>query len=165
MAIQTKGFELSISVTDNGGNISTMSWECNTTNVTTFAEAQAARDALMADLAALTDSVITGNRLTEVQYEDNIVYPSAGVENENKLSMSYLISGTNEIGNLKVPAPKIGAFVAASGPSANVCNVGATIVTDYVANFGTGGDFFVSDGQSLGSLLRGKRVSAKNNNG
>lgn len=165
MALVTQGWELSITVADNGANNSTLSWEANVAVVTDLATAQAARDALVTDLLAISDSIIVGTRLSEVQYEDAVAYPAAGVENENKASITYLIQDTNEKGNLQIPAPKIGAFVNTSGPSANIVNVAAAIVTAYCDNFRTTGGWYVSDGQSLQTVLKGKRISAKNNNG
>lgn len=165
MALVPKGFELSISLVDNGANTTTLSWEANTAVVTDFTIAQTQRDLLVADLVAITDAVISGTRLTEVEYEDSLAYPAAGVENENKASITYLIDGTTDKGNLQIPAPKIGVFVNPSGPSANVVDVGETIVTNYCDNFRVSGGWFVSDGQSLITVLKGKRISAKNNNG
>lgn len=165
MALVTKGWELSISLVDNGGNVSTLSWEANTAVVTDYTTAAAQRQNLITDLLAVTNSVIKGTRLSEVQYEDALVFPAQNIENENKASITYLIAGTNEYGNLKIPAPKIGLFVASSGSSANIVNVSSNLVTDYAANFEVTGGWFVSDGQSLDSVLKGKRVSAKNNNG
>jgi hypothetical protein len=165
MAIVTSGFQLSISVADNGANVSTLSWDANTAVTIDFATAQAQRDLLVADLAAITDSVVVATRLTEVQYEDAIVYPVAGVENENKASITYLISGTNKKGNIKIPAPKITIFTALSGPSANIVDIADGLVVGYMANFEPTGGFFVSDGESVGTTLKGKRISAKNNYG
>ena len=165
MALVTSGFELSISLADNGANVTTLSWEANTAVVTDFATAQAARASLITDLKAITGSLIVGTRLTEVQYEDSIAYPAAGVENENKASITYLIDGTNDKGNLKIPAPIQGIFVNPTGPSANIVNVQATEVINYTDNFRVTGGWFVSDGQSLITVLKGKRISAKNNNG
>lgn len=165
MAIVTKGFELSITVADNGANESTLSWEMNPATTADFAAAQAGRDALITDLDAVTDSVIVGNRLTEVQYNDAVAYPVAGVENENKASVTYLIEDTNDKGNFKIPAPVIGLFVNPTGPSANIVNVQAAALIAYADNFRTTGQFLVSDGQNLQTILKGKRISAKNNNG
>jgi len=165
MAIVTQGWELSISLVDNGANVTTLSWQANTAVVTDYATAQAARDALVTDLAAISDSVIVGTRLTEVEYNDSVAYPVAGVENENKASITYLIQGTNKKGNLQIPAPKIAIFVNPSGPSANVVNVQQALVTAYCDNFRTTGGWYVSDGESLQTILKGKRISAKNNNG
>jgi hypothetical protein len=165
MAIVTAGFEVSISVADNGANVSTLSWEANTAVVTDFLTAQAQRDNLVADLQAVTDSIVVATRLSEVQYEDSIAYPVAGVENENKASITYLIDGTNDKGNIKIPAPVIDIFVAATGPSANVVDIADPLVVAYTDNFRVTGGWFVSDGQSLITVLKGKRVSAKNNNG
>ena len=165
MAIVTKGFEVSISVADNGANVSTLTWEANTAVVTDFATAQAQRDLLVTDLDAVTNSIIVGTRLTEVQFEDSIAYPAAGVENEDKASVTYLIDGTNDKGNLKVPAPVIGIFVNPTGPSANVVDVADPLLVAYTDNFRVTGGWYISDGQSLITVLKGKRISAKNNNG
>lgn len=165
MAIVTQGWELSISLVDNGANTTTLSWQANTAVVTDLATAQAARDALVTDLDAISNSVIVGTRLTEVQYNDAVAYPAAGVENEDKASISYLIQDTNKKGNLQVPAPVIGAFVHTTGPSANIVNIAAGVVTNYCDNFRTTGGWYVSDGESLQTVLKGKRISAKNNNG
>lgn len=165
MAIVSAGFELSITLVDNGGNSTTLSWQANPAVVTDYATAQAQRDLLVADLAAISNSVISGTRLAEVEYEDSLAYPVAGVENEDKASITYLIQDTNKKGNLKVPAPDIDIFVNASGPSANVVDVGDALVIAYTDNFRTTGGWLVSDGESLQTVLKGKRISAKNNNG
>lgn len=165
MAIVTQGFELSITLDDNGANSTTLSWQANSAVVTDFASAQTQRDALVTDLDAISNSVIVGTRLTEVQYNDSVAYPVAGVENEDKASITYLIQDTNKKGNLKIPAPVIGIFVNPTGPSANVVDVADALVIAYTDNFRTTGGWLVSDGESLQTVLKGKRVSAKNNNG
>lgn len=165
MALVLQGWELSITLADNGANNTTLSWLANTAVVTDYATAEAQRDFLITDLEAVTDSIIVGTRLSEVQYNNAVAYPVAGVENENKASVTYLIQGTNKKGNLQIPAPIIGIFVNTSGPSANIVNVAAPLLTAYCDNFRTTGGWFVSDGESLQTILKGKRISAKNNNG
>jgi len=164
MAIVTQGFELSISVVDSGANRSTLSWKANTAVVIDFATAQAQRDLLVTDLVAITDSVVESTRLTEVQYEDTLVYP-ATAQNENKASITYLIDGTNKKGNLKVPAPKIAIFVETTGPNSNIVDTANGIVVNYTDNFRSTAGWFISDGESIITVLKGKRVHAKNNNG
>lgn len=165
MAIVSAGFELSISLVDNGGNSTTLTWQANPAVVTDYATAQAQRDLLVTDLQAVSNSVIVGTRLAEVEYEDSVAYPVAGVENEDKASVTYLIQDTNKKGNLKIPAPVIGIFVNASGPSANVVDVADAALVAYTDNFRTTGGWLISDGESLQTVLKGKRISAKNNNG
>lgn len=165
MAIVTAGYELSVTLADNGANQSTLSWEANSAVVTDFTIAQTQRDNLVTDLLAISDCIFISSRLAEVQYNDSIAYPVAGVEIENKASITYLIDGTKDKGNLKVPAPNQDIFVNPTGPSANVVDVGDPLVTNYCDNFRVTGGWFVSDGQSLITVLKGKRISAKNNNG
>lgn len=165
MALVNKGFELTVSLADNGANISTLRYEGNPTLMTDFATGLALAQGLITELEAITDSIVVGYRFSDVWFEDAIAYPPAGIENENKASISYLIDGTNEVGNIKIPAPVIGIFVAPAGPSANQVNVGDADLNAFLDNFRTTGGFLINDGQFLDVVLKGKRVSAKNNNG
>jgi hypothetical protein len=103
--------------------------------------------------------------LREITYNDSIAYPPAGIEAENKASITYLIEGTRDKGNIKIPAPVIGMFVAPTGQSANLVDVQDTDLNAYLDNFRSTGGWYVSDGQHLQTVLKGKRISAKNNNG
>jgi len=165
MATVVEGYELTVSLADNGANVTTLKYQGNGAVLTDFTEAQAARDALITDLLAVTNSVFVGDRLTEVRYNDALAYPAAGIENEDKASVTFLIQDTNKKGNLQIPAPKIGLFVNPTGPSANIVNVQAAILTAYCDNFRTTGGWYISDGEFLQTILKGKRISAKNNNG
>lgn len=165
MALVSSGFWLSVTLVDNGANQTTLSWQANPLTVTDLVTAEAARDSLLEDLIQITDARVSGTRLSVVQYEDELTYPPAGVENENKASVTYLIQDSNKRGNFKVPAPVQDIFVNTAGPSANVVDVTENIVTTYADNFRSVGGWLVSDGEHLQTLLKGKRISSKNNNG
>lgn len=171
MALVTEGFEIMITVADNGNNRGTYTFICDPANVPDFATAQTARTSIRTAFDALTQAVIVGTRLTEVQYEDAIVYPASLVELENKASITYQILGQNKKGNLKIPAPIPTLFIGSAGNAANQVNVVEPLLTTYVGNFFSAGYFTISDGEKIAQdpngngVIVGKRISAKNNNG
>lgn len=171
MALQTQGFEVILSLIDNSGNKVTKTYQCNPATVTDLTTAQAARAALIAAMANVSDMELVGTRLTEIQYEDAIVYPASLVEAENKASLTCQILGQNKKANLKIPAPNPNIFVGLSGSAANQIDVTDPALIAYVALFDSTGEFLVSDGEQIDTtvngsgIIVGKRISAKNNNG
>lgn len=172
MTLVTEGFEITITAIDNGGNSSTLTYVCDPDVVTDYAGAVTARTEIVADFEGVSDLEIVGTSLKEVQYEDAIVYPASLVEAENKASLTCQVFGKNKKANLKIPAPKPTLFVGDEGPAANQVDVKDPALVLYVANFGqTAGKFTISDGEKIddtvntSGVIKGKRISAKNNNG
>lgn len=171
MALVLEGFEITISVVDNGGNKGTYKFVCDPANVPDFETAQTARTAIVTAFDAVTQCTIVGTSLKEIQYEDAIVYPLAGVELEDKASVTYQILGKNKKGNFKIPSPIPSMFVGAAGEAANQVDVQNPALTIYAGNFSSTGYFLISDGEKIADdpnnngLIVGKRISAKNNNG
>lgn len=168
MALVSTGYRLTVNIYDHGGNVSTLAWRYRSATTADFASALSGAVALIADLVTVTNGVIGGYNVTEVFEEDSFALPADGVENENKASITYSISGTSKKGNLKIPAP-IGSgannIFGITGAAANQVNLSATNLIAYTDNFRVVNQFEVSDGEALDVLLVGKRVSAKNNNG
>lgn len=172
MALVVEGFEILLTAVDNGGNIVRKTYVCNPALVTNITEAQTARTALITQFNANSQLVITGTRLTEVQFEDSIVYPASNVEAEDKASITTQILGKNKKANIKIPAPNPAIFVGTSGSAANQINVQDAVLQGYLGMYdGATGYFTLSDGEVIDTTINGtgavvgKRVSAKNNNG
>lgn len=171
MALVTEGFEITITVADNGNNRGTYTYVCDPVTVPDFATAQTARTSIVGALDTLTQCIIVGTSLKEVQYENAIVYPASLVELENKASITYQILGQNKKGNLKIPAPIPSLFNGTAGAAANQVDVTNAALTTYVGNFFSAGYFTISDGEKIAQdpntngVIVGKRISAKNNNG
>ena len=163
MALLPGGFDLRITLVDNGGNASTLSFDLRAVDHATAVTDTAA---IIPIVAAATNSVISRYTISQKWEEDSFAYPVAGVENEDKASITVLLAGAGaKKANIKIPAPKIGMFVAATGPGANQVNVADPIVTNYVGMFLAAGQCYISDGETADSAISGKRVSAKNNRG
>lgn len=168
MALVSSGWMGTASLADHGGNVSTLRFQFDPATTADFAAALAGMAALVGDLDAITDGEITGYNVTEQFYENAIALPAAGIEIEDKASVTYSIDGTNKKGNFKIPTPvSAGAnnLFGTVGGAANQVNTSQAALQAYADNFRTAGNFLISDGEKLDVLLVGKRISAKNNNG
>lgn len=163
MAITSKGWELSVSLADNGANISTLQYKLRSADAT---EAATDSAAVIAALNAVTDSVISDYYIKHHYSEDAMAYPAAGVQNEDKASITVLLTtGGGKKANLKIPAPVIGIFTAASGGGANVVDMSDADLVTYLNLFKSTGECYISDGEDLSAGVSGKRISAKSNYG
>ena len=170
MALVTEGFEISVTVQDNGKGRSTLTYICDPLTVPDFATAQTARTAIVTALGNVTEGIIVGTSLKEIQYENAIVYPASNIEIENKASVSLQIEGKNKKANIRIPAVSPGLFNGLSGAAADQIDVGNAALIIYVGNFLPSGYFTISDGEKVATspangIIVGKRISAKNNNG
>lgn len=158
MALVSQGFQLNVSLLDNAGDSTTVSYDLRGA---TYADAAVDAAAIVAALAAVTDGVIVSYRMTEVTEETGtITLPASGVQAEVSASLTMSIAGAgSKKGNIRIPMPKVGVFTSTSGAGANVVDLDATIVTDYAALFTSSGEATISDGENAGILLSGVRVT------
>lgn len=163
MALVSAGYISSVSLVDQGGNISTLQFEFNTVIVTTLADALTAQLAMNTLLLAVTDSKIATYTVGEKFSENALTLPTAA-QNENKASISFTKSGFGK-GNLKIPAAKSTIFQGATGAPNNQVDLADTDLVAYTDNFKVGADYYINDGESLVQLVAGKRTHSKNNNG
>ena len=163
MPLVDVGYFLTVTLADNGGNKITKKYQLRALN-----SIQANLDApiVVGLLDAVTNSLITDWSLSHRFSEDTFVYPPAGIENEDKASVTVQLTGAgNGKANFKIPAPVIGIFQNAIGPGANIVDVTDVALQAYSATFSAAGECYISDGEDMLFMDSGKRVSAKNNNG
>jgi len=163
MALTADGFRLVVSLADNGGNISTLTYALVAADhVTALADAVIITNAL----AAVTNAVIVQYAIKTMFAEDGFVYPEAGVENEDKASITVLLKGLGaKKANVKIPAPVIGIFTDTKGLGANVVDISDTDLNTYLDIFDDTGEATLSDGEEMDKPLTGKRISARSNRG
>jgi len=165
MAFLPSVFGVTVTYLDGGSNTTTREYFCDA-DVADFAAANVAALAIIADIEALTDAEISSYRVFQVNNEGSLTIPSITVQIENCLSLTALLTAAgNKKANINIPAPKIGAFVAASGTQANIANTTAAIVTNFTDNFLVAGSFTISDGEEIARLLDGRRVHKRSNKG
>ena len=56
-------------------------------------------------------------------------------------------------------------FVDDSGGGANIVQTNSTLLATFLDLFRAGGSFLWDDGDTMGQLIKGKRIGAKSNNG
>ena len=163
MALVSDGYELSVTLKDNGNNRSDKRYYLTSAD---FAEATTDAATIIAALNAVTDAHISGYRLAQKFIEDAYSAPGGGVQVENVAEVVGLISGeSDKYARFEIPAPEAGVFVAASGKGSNIVDLGDTALLAYAALFQTGGEATLSDGEVLGALTSGKRIHRKSTKG
>jgi len=163
MALVSSGFWLSVTLRDNGGNDTTRRYQ-----LTSADAAAAATDSatILAALNAVTDAVIVGWFNYEAFVEDAFAYPGSGVEIENLALLDFdIVDHPEKSATLTIPAPAPAIFVATSGAGANIVNTANAAVIAYAALFQTGGESFISDGETAQTLVSGKRIHRKSSRG
>lgn len=163
-----------VTFTDEAANQTTksyvvnpLSWEPGTG---LWAALVAIRDALLVDLNASTDALITGVHTTVKQVEDTSpAIGAAGSEVENLASIVLNLDTAGKFAVMQIPAPNIGLFQGPSGPEKNQIDTADAALTALVANFqATGGDFTISDGELVDDadpIKSGKRIHRRSNKG
>lgn len=163
MALVTSGYRGQVSVVDNGGNVASKTYELRSVD---FATAVIDMATIVAALQGVTDGIISAYTISEVFKEDAFVYPVSNVENENKASVSVLLTTVGaKKANFKIPAPRPAIFQGTTGTSANIVDITNAAMIAYANLFKAGAEAYISDGEDLSQMLSGKRISAKKNFG
>lgn len=158
MAIVSRGYYGTMTMADNGGNQITKTWTMTAADAATAATDWAI---IKAAFNAITDAVEVASSLGERFENDSITYPAAGVNNQDKASITVRLTTGNKKANLKIPAPVIGIFSADTGPAADKVDILDADLNTYLDIFETGNEATLSDGEILDDPLYGRRISAK----
>jgi hypothetical protein len=162
MSLASIGYFANVVVVDSGGNKSTLRYKLTEAAVPADAIADAAT--IVAALNAVTDGVVLSYTVGEAFEEDSSFFAAEGVQVENVALITAKIDNAElKYTTLKIPAPNIGIFVAATGPNSNVVDAADSTLQTYLACFATSGIATVSDGEALESPgtagnVKGKRI-------
>jgi hypothetical protein len=160
MALQVDPVKISVQVVDTGGNTSRKVYPTSlTVAVDGIAAIEAARDAVVAALNAVTDGVVLKTGILLGQTEDTALFGAGEIENVALITVNLATQGKKAV--MSIPAPVDGIFVGASGPNYNIVDPTDAAVLAYLALFETGGDFTLSDGEQLDDTTPfnyGKRI-------
>lgn len=164
MALVPGSWFLNVTFNDSGDNRSTRTYEMD---VATAAAAATAAADMLAALANLTDAVILQYYFAQRYVEDTNLFPIVGnTQVENQAIFTYSIAGaTNKSATNTIPGPKQAIFVDTVGAGANIIDTTDAAVIAFRALFQTAGDFFISDGEKVNTLKKGKRRHVKNSGG
>jgi len=158
--MQNTGFQLSVTVMDGDGKVSTPTYKLRDT---VYADANTAALAIVAALTAVTNGEITGWSLTEVHAEDTVTL-TAGIEIQKRAIITTKVAGSfpTKYANIIIPAPNQNIFIAATGPNAKVVDPNDLDVQAYVGLFTATGHAYISDGEAAADpLVAGNFVGHK----
>lgn len=152
------GWFLTVSLADQGGQISTLEYMLKAID---YATAQASVTAILAQIGNVTQSSFSSYSLSQRYMEDSLAYPGAA-QNEIKATIIVNLTGGTKKATLNIPAPTNGLFVAATGPNSDVLDTLDADVIAYVALYAVGGSAYISDGEDADFVVRGRKTSRRN---
>jgi hypothetical protein len=166
MALVSVGFDVGVTLMDNGGNRTSRTF---TSRATSAAEAVTASGFLLTALGNITDAEIVGYSVTQRYAEDEIEYPVSGIQIENQAEVVCQVSGNaTKQALLNFPAPKPALFNATVGAAANQLNLTNAAVVAFLNLFepaaGASG-FTISDGETISNAIVGRRIHRRSRNG
>ncbi len=160
MALVAGRWKLHFDIIDGTGKISTLSRVLIAADAD---EAAAAATAHMTLFLAVSDCKIIAYTVGQ-QYEENALgaLPAVTVLNPVQAVISAsILDQPSKFASLSIPGAKIGVYAGTSGRNANIVNVQALIVTNYLDDFTEAGHCFISDGEHLDPVYNasGERVT------
>lgn len=164
MALVANGYGLDVTLTDQGGNDTTRSYDLKGADI---AEATTNAADVMAALANVTDAKIKAYSIRSKFIDNAFALPTGGVQVENQAKIGLTINGLpNKKGYVTIPAPKDTIFQGASGAAYNQVDFADLAVIAFVDLFTTGGVAYLSDGEEATTVNPvGKRIHVKSNKG
>lgn len=168
MAFIDKGWFLTVSMVDTGGNTTTREYQLVATDdAGDLTDVIADVQTIMTALVAATDCVVTKQSLRKDSVEDSVTLPSGNVNVEENAQVSAKIFGTpNKSAVFEIPGPKSTMFLATTGENHNKVNFATGAMPAYVNLFIDGGQAYLSDGESITPQnIKGRRVHHKSTKG
>lgn len=163
MAFVSGGFWSNISLADNGGNVTTKTYELDAADA---AEAATNHAAVVAALTAVTDARVIAHFWYEKSVQDTPTLPASGVQIEDQALLTFEIAGNPlKSATLTIPAPKPGIFQAVTGSGANQVDLANAAVVTFRSLFQNANECFLSDGEKAERLKSGKRIHRKSRSG
>lgn len=153
-----------INMVDNGNNPTSKRFELNAAD---SAEATTIQTNLLAAWNNVTDLKVVSYFTYQEEVSDVEALPASGIERENVALWNFEVRDKpNKSPSFTVPGAKPGIFVAASGKGANILDTAdAAVVALRDLFISDPPSLFLSDGESMGTLVGGKRIHRANRNG
>ena len=152
------GWFLTVTLVDQQADETTVSYELRATDA---ASATSSRDAILAELALRSKSVIKTASMSYIQDETALVIPTNGADNSIKARIVWLLAGGGKA-TQDIPAPADDTWVASSGVNNNI--VDGSIFGTWAGFFDAGlVGAYISDGESMTAtpFVKGQRVSSR----
>lgn len=152
-----------INMVDNGNNPASKRFELNADDADAATTIQTA---LLAAWNNVTDLKVVSYYTYQEEVSDVEALPASGVEREMVAVLDFqILDHPNKPGTVTIPGPKPGIFVASSGRGANVIDTADAAVIAFRDLYLTGPSLFISDGETAGLLVGGKKTHRKSTKG
>jgi hypothetical protein len=161
MALVPIGYFGNITLTDAGGNKSTLRYDLTAGDIET---ADTDMVTILGRLLAITDAVVTGYSVGRSYAEDATYFAPEGVQVENVALISARVAAPGEkYVQLRIPAPDIGIFQQTTGKKSNVIDSTDVALQAYLSTFVDSGLALVSDKEEIRDpavpgFVEGKRI-------
>lgn len=165
MAIESVGWELSVTLVDSSGvNTSVKQYDLVAADGT---EAATAAATIMTALDGVTDAAIKGYTIGERFAETGVFTLPTDAEIENQALLIGRLDGNPfKKVSMTIPAPNIGIFVSSTGANRNVVDLADAAVVAYRTLFQAPGNVAtLSDGETLDVLESGRRIHRQSSRG
>lgn len=146
MALVDKGYEISVTFADKGGNTATRNYAVSPETAT---DADTIAAAILSRVDPLTLAVVKSYRVSHVFEEDAFAYPANGEVEELAVIIAQIEGDASKKATITIPAPDPSLFVAANGPKYNDVNVALPALTTYLNMWGTDDFLRISDGEQI----------------
>lgn len=152
-----------ITAVDNGGDETTKRFEMTAIDDTT---ASTDMLAIVAAFQGVSDLVVKSYYFYGEIVNGAFAYPASGVELQNQALLDFSIVGQpTKTAVISIPGIKPGAMVGNAGPSAEVVDPADAGVIAFVGLFQSGGKCTLSDGETAGGLIGGRRIHRRSSAG
>lgn len=155
MALTAFGFTLSVTLRDSGFNQTTKEYQLR---ATTHADAVTQSADIIVALHAVSDARVQNYRITQ-RYADT-AFSGGGGEVEVLAIVSGISSSARGV-SLEIPAPIDGLFKNTTGTDKNVVDMADPALITYIDMFKSGGEAYISDGESWVTSIEGQRGTKK----
>jgi len=145
MALVSAGFQLAVTLVDQGKGKSTLRYDLTAADAAAAATATAA---ILAALAAVTDAGIQSYTLGEV-FKDAAVGSGSGQVENLAVITAKIDSVDLKYAVVKIPAPADGIFSAAAGAGYDIVDPADADLVAYLQVWQTGNQAYLSDGETL----------------
>lgn len=172
MALVSKGTFMNVTLADEAGNKSTLSYALSHADLAALVTNIADVATIQTALNNVTDARIVGYSIGQSFAEDADFYGAANSEVENIALISAKIDGDTpgKFVSLRIPAPSITIFQGTTGENKNIIDITDADLRTYLGLFEATGPIRVSDGESILDSatvgnFKGKRIHRGSRNG
>jgi len=166
MALTEKQLSVVASFVETSGRSVTREYVGDPATITNVTELSVAWALELANIKAMSKSVMGSYFYKVLFLEDALVLPADAINADEALFTAKLVGKPNKSGDLSIPAPVDTLFVSPTGKGFNVIDTGDALVSNYLDMFAAGGGWVFSDGDQLVKpTASGKRRNVKRSTG